>query len=62
VERIRRIFARGSSEKELEGLLVTGSGLVYVPKGRINEIPKVIAEHHLREVERAMTMGSMKRA
>ena len=32
---------------------VHGSGLVHVPKDRLNEIPKVIAEYHRLESERA---------
>ncbi len=34
-------------------IYVMGSGLVRVPPGRVNEIPKVIQEHHEREAERA---------
>ncbi len=45
-----RLRKTGSIEREY---YVTGSGLVHVPKERLNEIPKIIGEHHKLEAERA---------
>jgi hypothetical protein len=43
------------------GFYVTGSGPIWVPNARANEIPKVIAEHHMydayMELQRAMMSG-----
>ena len=39
-------------ERESHGFWVRGSGLVYIPKDRTNEIPRVIAEHHELEAQR----------
>lgn len=43
-------------QKEIElkkqGFWVRGSGLVYISKDRVNEIPKVVAEHHRQEAQR----------
>jgi hypothetical protein len=61
METIRKLFAMGRSEKKNEEMWVTGSGLVYVPEGRMSEIPKVIAEHHLQEAERARVIASIRR-
>lgn len=61
LERIRKILARRPGEKKEDDLWVTGSGLVHVPEGRLNEIRKVIAEHHAREAERAKMLASVRR-
>lgn len=42
--------------------MVAGSGLVDVPQGRLNEIPKVIQEHHVQEAERVRLLGYIRRA
>lgn len=34
------------------GFYVTGSGPVWVPNARANEIPRVIAEHHTVDAKR----------
>jgi len=39
-------------ELKARGFWVRGSGLVYIPKDRTNEIPRVIAEHHELEAQR----------
>jgi len=39
-------------ELEKQGFWVRGSGLIFIPKDRANEIPKVIEEHHRREAQR----------
>lgn len=39
-------------ERKSHGFWVRGSGLVYIPKDRTNEIPRVIAEHHELEAQR----------
>ncbi len=44
-----------------EEFYVTGSGLVPVPKGRINEIEKVIQEHHRSEAEQAKRVALARR-
>jgi RNase P/RNase MRP subunit p29 len=36
-----------------DNIMVSGSGLVHVPQRRLNEIPKVIQEHHDQEARRA---------
>jgi hypothetical protein len=60
-------FATGKVKKAFErfvvlfhsdgDIIVHGSGIVRVPQGRLNEIPKVIREHHLQEAERARLLG-----
>ena len=35
-----------------EGYYVKGSGRVYVPSARLNEIPTVVSQYHELEVER----------
>ena len=42
--------------------MVAGSGLVDVPQGRLNEIPKVIQERHVQEAERVRLLGYIRRA
>jgi hypothetical protein len=44
-------------ESKDKGYYVTGSGSVHVPKDRLSEIPKVIAEHHALEAERAKQLA-----
>jgi hypothetical protein len=61
METIRKLFGMGRSEQKNEQMYVTGSGLVYVPEGRMSEISKVIAEHHLQEAERARVIASIRR-
>ncbi len=61
LERIRKTLVRRRGEKKEDDLWVTGSGLVYVPKGRLNEIRKVIAEHHAQETERAKMLAYVRR-
>ncbi|MDA4128942.1 MAG: hypothetical protein OK422_05770 [Thaumarchaeota archaeon] len=41
--------------------MVAGSGLVPVPKGRLNEISKVIAEYHEQEARKARVTASLRR-
>jgi hypothetical protein len=40
--------------KEEHGFYVTGSGFVWVPEARSNEIPRVIAEHHREQAKREL--------
>jgi hypothetical protein len=61
LEGIRKLFGKGQGEKKQEDVWVTGSGLVHVPAGRLSEIPKVIAEYHLQEAERARVLASVRR-
>ena len=58
MEEIGRAFAKLLKRfpKEAE-IYVTGSGLVNVPLGRVNEVSKVITEFHAREAERAMALA-----
>ncbi len=56
---MRKLLAR--LRTRLEGdqsLYVTGSGLVNVPRDRMNEIPKIIAEHHALDAERAKQLAA----
>jgi hypothetical protein len=62
MDTIRKLFARKNGDGKKEQLWVTGSGLVYVPEGRLSEIPRVIAEYHLHEAERARLVASIRRA
>lgn len=62
MESTRRLLAGKNGDAESERVWVTGSGLVHVPEGRLSEIPKVIAEHHLQEAERARLVASIRRA
>lgn len=39
-------------ESKRQGFWVRGSGLVYIPEGRAQEITKVIEECHKREAQR----------
>lgn len=43
---------RAITGNDVHGFHVTGSGLVWVPNARSNEIPKVIAEHHRDQAKR----------
>lgn len=40
------------TELKEQGFWVRGSGLVYIPRDRVNEIPRVIGEHHRLEAQR----------
>jgi hypothetical protein len=44
-----------------DDLIVIGSSLVHVPRARLNEISKVIQEHHGQEAERARLLGFVRR-
>jgi len=44
---------RKKEGKKEETYYVRGSGWIQVPKDRLNEIPKVIREHHEMEARRA---------
>ena len=61
-------IVRKTLEKALKALrsdggniTVLGSGLVHVPQGRLNVIPKIILEHHVQESERAKLEGYIRR-
>jgi len=54
---LRGIKHRDVKTAHEKGLYVTGSGLVRVPEARLNEIPKVVEEHHKLEAERAMQLA-----
>ena len=55
----RSLWARIGNDRH--GFYVIGSGPVRVPRARAQEIPNVIAEHHIeqarRELQRALMMG-----
>jgi hypothetical protein len=40
------------SEDKKSGVYVTGSGPIWVPAERLNEIPKVVAEQHRLDAQR----------
>lgn len=42
-------------------ITVSGSGLVHVPQGQLNEIPKIIQKHHDQEAERTRLQGYVRR-
>lgn len=44
-----------------QGFWVRGSGLIYVPKDRANEIQKVIEEHHRFEAQQNLIVLSKPR-
>jgi len=44
-----------------ESFYVHGSGLVRIPTGRLNEIPKVISEFHEAEASRTRLEATMRR-
>jgi len=44
-----------------QGFWVRGSGLVYIPKDRANEIQKVIEEHHRFEAQQNLILLSRPR-
>lgn len=48
-------------KQELQTPYVEGSGLVPIPVARANEIPKVIAEYHRRESDRAIMTAMYRR-
>lgn len=47
VERLRRTLA--SQDVHANGFWVKGGSLVYVPAGRVHEVPRVIQEHRMQE-------------
>ena len=59
---IRKLFAKIAGKGKKGGYWVRGSGFVNVPENRLSEIPKVIAEYHTREAERARPFSSIRRA
>jgi hypothetical protein len=54
-------MSSGTSEKKSQTVYVKGSGLVPVPVSQINEVPKIIAEHHANEVERLMRLAKYRK-
>ena len=58
---IARLFSRRKGKETQEEAWVPGSGLVFIPQGRSSEIPNVIAERHLQEVEWARVIVRMRR-
>jgi len=46
---------------EPEGFWVGASDSVYVPKGRANEIPKILEEHRKQEYNRAILLTYLRR-
>ena len=64
VTRLHKAFTISSkvpAAKHSEHYYVAGSGLVYVPADRLNEIPRVIVEHHQRDLERIRLHASVRR-
>ena len=57
---IDKLFGK-SSKAEQKQYYVHGSGLVPIPAGRLNEIPKVIQEFHELEAARARLAGTVRR-
>ena len=57
---IDKLFKRRKATVE-EKYYVHGSGLVRIPMGRVNEIPKVIHEFHEREAARARLVATARR-
>ncbi len=55
VGRCRRRFA--VQGVHVEGFLVEGGSLVYVPAGRVHEVPKVIQEHRMQEARMELLRG-----
>ncbi len=51
-EKMSNLLRKRTEEKEPEKYYVKGSGWLPVPKDRLNEIPKVIQEHHEWEARR----------
>ena len=43
-------------EPEGHGFWILKRVFVYIPKGRANEIPKVIEEHHKQEAQRHLIL------
>jgi len=48
-------------EGDQDSYMVAGSGLVPVPKSRLNEIPRVIAEYHAQEAKKTKQLASIRR-
>ena len=55
-----KLFKRQMTGTE-ETYYVHGSGLIGVPRARMNEIPKVIRESHEAEITRAILQGIARR-
>jgi hypothetical protein len=53
---LAKLFRSAANEE----IYVTGSGLVNVPLGRINEVSKVVAEFHSREAEKAKALAGLR--
>jgi hypothetical protein len=49
VSMIDKLFKRRTTKVESEEYYVRGSGLIRIPIGRLNEVPKVIREFHESE-------------
>jgi hypothetical protein len=62
VRKIGRLLGRlsGASGEEDE-FYVSGSGLVHVPHSRLQEIPRLIQEHHQLESENARRLSLVRR-
>jgi hypothetical protein len=61
-EKVGKLLAkRREKTEDVQGLYVKGSGLVWRPSARLNEVRGVIGEHHQREVELAVLTGMVSR-
>jgi hypothetical protein len=57
--RIKELMAKLKAQAGgRQAYYVTGSGLVNVPTDRMTEIPRIIAEHHALEAERAKQLAA----
>ena len=55
----RKVMAAPTGESK--GFWIKGSGSVYIPKSRANEIPKVLEEHRTQEYNRVMLLTYLRR-
>jgi len=55
VERPRRTLT--GQAVDVEGIWVMGGSLVYVPAGRVHEVPKVVQEHRTQEARMELLRG-----
>lgn len=53
--------AVASLTRDSDGFWVRGSGLVYIPKNRGNEIPKVLEEHRRWQSKQSMYLTYIRR-
>lgn len=54
-EKVGKLLARRrETTEDVKEFYVKGSGLVWIPSARLNEVRGVIGEHHQREVELAI--------